>query len=157
MLDKDYDINTLDEIKAKDYTDGERLLSVVAYGLKVNNATAGQEGINIQDVYDYVKKGKTDNDMLNHLIDTRLGIPESEFKRNLTSLKTEMFKDLVVMMDGDEWCNNKFGQNSKMWSEKDKPTAVCVKTIEKQFGVPAWEILVDDKVREKLNQFLQER
>jgi hypothetical protein len=157
MLDKDYDINTLDEVKAKDYTDGERLLSVVAYGLKVNNATAGQEGINIQDVYDYVKKGKTDNDMLNHLIDTRLGIPESEFKRNLTSLKTEMFKDLVVMMDGDEWCNNKFGQNSKMWSEKDKPTAVCVKTIEKQFGVPAWEILVDDKVREKLNQFLQER
>ena len=157
MLDKDYDINTLDNIKGKDYTDKERVLSLVAYALKVNNATAGQEGINVQDMYDYVKKGKTDNDLLNHIIDTRLSMPESEFKRNLTSLKTEMFTDLTVMMDGDEWCNNKFGQDSKMWSEKDKPTAVCVKTIEKQFGVPAWEILVDDKVREKLNQFLQER
>ena len=161
MLDKDYDINTLDDVKAKDYTDSERLLSSVAYGMKVNAATGGQEGVNIQDLYDYVVKGKTDNDFLNHLIDTRLGknIPVSKFKRDLTSLSKEIFKDVVVSMDGDEWCNNKFGLNnaSPNWSERDKPTAVCVQTIEKQLGVPAWEVLVDDKVREKLNNMLQER
>ena len=28
---------------------------------------------------------------------------------------------------------------------------------EKQLGVSAWEVLVDDKVREKLNNMLQER
>ena len=157
MLDKDYDINTLDNVK--DYTDSERLLSSVAYGLKVNNATAGQEGVNIQDLYDYVNKGKTDNDFLNHLIDTRLGknIPVSKFKRDLTSLSKEIFKDVVVSMDGDEWCNYKFGPGSSNLSPKDKPTAICVQTIEKQFGIPAWEVLVDDKVREKLNQFLEER
>ena len=159
MLDKDYDINTFDEINAKDYTDSERLLGVVAYGLKVNSATGGQEGINFQDIYDYVKKGKTDNDMLNHLIDTRVGksVPVSQFKRDLTTIKNELFKDLVVQMDGDEWCNYKFGPGSKHLSPKDKPVAMCVQKIEKDFGVPAWEILVDDKVREKLNQFLQER
>ena len=159
MLDKDYDINTLDDVKAKDYTDSERLLSTVAYGLKINAATGGQEGVNFQDIYDYVKKGNTDNDFLNHLIDTRLGksIPVSKFKRDLTSIKNELFKDVVVSMDGDEWCNYKFGPGSSNLSPKDKPTAICVRTIEKQFGIPAWEVLVDDKVREKLNQFLEER
>ena len=159
MLDKDYDINTLDNVEAKDYTDSERLLSTVAYGMKVNAATGGQEGVNIQDLYDYVNKGKTDNDFLNHLIDTRLGksIPVSKFKRDLTSLSKEIFKDVVVSMDGDEWCNYKFGPGSSNLSPKDKPTAICVQTIEKQFGIPAWEVLVDDKVREKLNQFLEER
>ena len=159
MLDKDYDINTLDDVKAKDYTDSERLLSSVAYGMKVNAATGGQEGVSIQDLYDYVVKGKTDNDFLNHLIDTRLGksIPVSKFKKDLTSLSKEIFKDVVVSMDGDEWCNYKFGPGSSNLSPKDKPTAICVQTIEKQFGIPAWEVLVDDKVREKLNQFLEER
>jgi len=159
MLDKGYDINTLDDVKAKDYTDSDRLLSTVAYGMKVNAATGGQEGANIQDVYDYVVKGKTDNDFLNHLIDTRLGksIPVSKFKKDLTSLSKEIFKDVVVSMDGDEWCNYKFGPGSSNLSPKDKPTAICVQTIEKQFGIPAWEVLVDDKVREKLNQFLEER
>jgi len=159
MLDKDYDINIFDEVNAKDYTDSERLLGVVAYGLKVNAGTGGQEGISFQDIYDYVKKGKTDNDMLNHLIDTRVGksVPVSQFKRDLTSIKNELFKDLVVQMDGDEWCNYKFGPGSKHLSPKDKPVAMCVQKIEKDFGVPAWEILVDDKVREKLKQFLEER
>ena len=60
-------------------------------------------------------------------------------------------------MDGDEWCNYKFGPGSKHLSPKDKPVAMCVQKIEKDFGVPAWEILVDDKVREKLKQFLEER
>ena len=159
MLDKDYDINTLDNIESKDYKDSERLLSAVAYGMKVNAATGGQEGVSIQDLYDYVNKGKTDNDFLNHLIDTRLGksIPVSKFKEDITSLSKEVFKDVVVSMDGDEWCNYKFGPGSSNLSPKDKPTAICVKTIEKQFGIPAWEVLVDDKVREKLNQFLEER
>ena len=81
----------------------------------------------------------------------------SKFKKDLTSLSKEIFKDVVVSMDGDEWCNYKFGPGSSNLSPKDKPTAICVQTIEKQFGIPAWEVLVDDKVREKLNQFLEER
>ena len=60
-------------------------------------------------------------------------------------------------MDGDEWCNYKFGPGSSSLSPTDKPTAICVQTIEKQLGVSAWEVLVDDKVKEKLNNMLQER
>ena len=60
-------------------------------------------------------------------------------------------------MDGDEWCNYKFGHGSSNLSPQYKPTAICVSTIKKQFGVNPWEVLVDDKVREKLKNMLQER
>ena len=61
------------------------------------------------------------------------------------------------MMDGDEWCNYKFGPGSVNLSPKDKPVAICIQKIEKELGVSAWEVLVDDKVREKLENMLQER
>ena len=60
-------------------------------------------------------------------------------------------------MDGDEWCNYYLGPGSVHLNPKDKPTALCVEKIEKDFNIPAWEALVDPKVKEKLNQFLQER
>ena len=71
-------------------------------------------------------------------------------------------------MDGDEWGNYKFGPGSTTGaskispgvsnlSPKDKPIGVCIQKIEKDFGIPAWEVLVDPKVQEKLNNMLQER
>ena len=109
--------------------------------------------------FDYIVTGSTKNDLLNHIVKDRLGkdIPVSEFKRSLEPLLDAKFYSQVVMMDGDEWCNYKFGPGSVHLSPQDKPTAMCVQKIEQDLGVSAWEVLVDDKVREKLNNMLQER
>ena len=119
-----------------------------------------QNGVTAQNLYNFLVDGKTENPLINHLVKDRLGdVSLSNFRRSLEPLLDAKFYNQVVMMDGDEWCNNKFAINNAApnWSEKDKPTAVCVQTIEKQLGVSAWEVLVDDKVKEKLNNMLQER
>ena len=117
------------------------------------------EGISDQDLYDYLTTGSTKNELLNHIVKDRLGkkIPVSEFKRSLEPLLDAKFYSQVVMMDGDEWCNYKFGPGSIHLSPQDKPVAICVQKIEEELGVSAWEVLVDDKVREKLENILQER
>ena len=150
--------NTIfDDETEVNYSNLERLSGVVQYGMREHSRSG--EGISDQDLYDYLTTGSTKNELLNHIVKDRLGknIPVSEFKRSLEPLLDAKFYNKVVMMDGDEWCNYKFGPGSSNLSPKDKPTAICVQTIEKQFGIPAWEVLVDDKVREKLNNMLQER
>ena len=139
------------------YSNLERLAGVVQYGMREHSRSG--EGISDQDLYDYLTTGSTKNELLNHIVKNRLGkdIPVSEFKRSLEPLLDAKFYSKVVMMDGDEWCNYKFGPGSIHLSPKDKPTAMCVQKIEKDLGVSAWEVLVDDKVREKLNNMLQER
>ena len=139
------------------YTNLEKLSAIVQYGMREHSRSG--EGISDQDLYDYLTTGSTKNDLLNHIVKDRLGkdIPVSEFKRSLEPLLDAKFYNKVVMMDGDEWCNYKFGPGSVHLSAKDKPTAMCVQKIEKDLGVSAWEVLVDDKVREKLNNMLQER
>jgi len=147
--------NTIfDADKEENLTRVERLSSIVQYSMR-------QNGVTMQDVYSFLVDGKTDNALINHLVTDRLGknISLSQFKRSLEPILDAGTYNQIVMMDGDEWCNNKFGINNAApnWSEKDKPTAVCVATIKKQFGVNPWEVLVDDKVKEKLNNMLQER
>ena len=139
------------------YSNLERLAAVVQYGMREHSRSGN--GISDQDLYDYLVTGSTKNELLNHITKDRLGkeIPVSEFKRSLEPLLDAKFYSKVVMMDGDEWCNYKFGPGSVHLSPKDKPTAMCVQKIEKDLGVSAWEVLVDDKVREKLNNMLQER
>jgi len=139
------------------YSNLERLSGIVQYGMREHSRSG--EGVSDQDLYDYLTTGSTKNELLNHIIKDRLGkdIPVSEFKRSLEPLLDAKFYNKVVMMDGDEWCNYKFGPGSVHLSPKDKPTAMCVQKIEKDLGVSAWEVLVDDKVREKLNNMLQER
>ena len=140
-----------------DYSNLDRLSGVVQYAMREHSRSG--EGISDQDLYDYLVNGSTKNELLNHIVKDRLGkkIPVSEFKRSLEPLLDAKFYNKVVMMDGDEWCNYKFGPGSSNLSPKDKPTAICVQKIEKDLGVSAWEVLVDDKVREKLNNMLQER
>ena len=150
--------NTIFDDKTEvSYNNLERLSGIVQYGMREHSRSG--EGISDQDLYDYLTTGSTKNELLNHIVKDRLGkdIPVSEFKRSLEPLLDAKFYSKVVMMDGDEWCNYKFGPGSSNLSAKDKPTAICVQTIEKQLGVSAWEVLVDDKVREKLNNMLQER
>ena len=139
------------------YSNLDRLAGVVQYGMREHSRSG--EGISDQDLYDYLTTGSTKNDLLNHIIKDRLGkeIPVSEFKRSLEPLLDAKFYNKVVMMDGDEWCNYKFGPGSVHLSPKDKPVAMCIQKIEKELGVSAWEVLVDDKVREKLENMLQER
>ena len=150
--------NTIfDDETEVNYSNLERLSAVVQYGMREHSRSG--EGISDQDLYDYLTTGSTKNELLNHIVKDRLGknIPVSEFKRSLEPLLDAKFYNKVVMMDGDEWCNYKFGPGSSNLSAKDKPTAIYVRTIEKQLGVSAWEVLVDDKVREKLENMLQER
>ena len=156
MLSDENDTIFDDETEVN-YTNLEKLAAVVQYGMREHSRSG--EGISDQDLYDYLITGSTKNDLLNHIVKDRLGkkIPVSEFKRSLEPLLDAKFYNKVVMMDGDEWCNYKFGPGSSNLSAKDKPTAVCVQKIEKDLGVSAWEVLVDDKVREKLNNMLQER
>ena len=145
--------NTIfDADQEENLTQGDRLTRIVQYSMREN-------GVTMQDVYSFLVDGKTDNALINHLVTDRLGknISLSEFKRSLEPILDAGAYNQVVMMDGDEWCNYKFGPGSSNLSQKDKPTAICVQTIKKQFGVNPWEVLVDDKVREKLNNMLQER
>ena len=145
--------NTIfDADKEENLTRVERLSHIVQYSMR-------QDGVTMQDVYSFLVDGKTDNALINHLVTDRLGknISLSEFKRSLEPILDAGAYNQVVMMDGDEWCNYKFGPGSSNLSPRDKPTAICVQTIEKQLGVSAWEVLVDDKVKEKLNNMLQER
>ena len=145
--------NTIfDADKEENLTRVERLSHIVQYSMR-------QDGVTMQDLYSFLVDGKTDNALINHLVTDRLGknISLSEFKRSLEPILDAGAYNQVVMMDGDEWCNYKFGPGSSNLSQKDKPTAICVQTIKKQFGVNPWEVLVDDKVREKLNNMLQER
>lgn len=139
------------------YSNLERLSGIVQYGMREHSRSG--EGISDQDLYDYLTTGSTKNELLNHIVKDRLGkkIPVSEFKRSLEPLLDAKFYNQVVMMDGDEWCNYKFGPGSVNLSPKDKPVAICIQKIEKELGVSAWEVLVDDKVREKLENMLQER
>ena len=150
--------NTIfDDETEVNYSNLDRLSGVVQYAMREHSRSG--EGISDQDLYDYLTTGSTKNDLLNHITKDRLGkkIPVSEFKRSLEPLLDAKFYNKVVMMDGDEWCNYKFGPGSVHLSPQDKPTAMCVQKIEKDLGVSAWEVLVDDKVREKLNNMLQER
>ena len=134
----------------------DKLSRIVSYANRNYNATG--QGVSTQDIYDYVVTGTTENELINHLVKDHLdGNSVSEFKRSLEPLLDAKFYNKVVMMDGDEWCNYKFGPGSANLSPKDKPLGVCIEKIEKDFGIPAWEVLVDPKVKEKLNQFLQER
>jgi hypothetical protein len=144
--------NTIfDADKEENLTRVERLSSIVQYSMR-------QNGVTMQDVYSFYVDGKTDNALINHLVTDRLGnVSLSEFKRSLEPILDAGALNQIVMMDGDEWCNYKFGPGSANLSPQDKPTAICVQTIEKQLGVSAWEVLVDDKVKEKLNNMLQER
>ena len=139
------------------YSNLERLSGIVQYGMREHSRSG--EGISDQDLYDYLTTGSTKNELLNHIVKDRLGkeIPVSEFKRSLEPLLDAKFYNKVVMMDGDEWCNYKFGPGSVHLSPKDKPVAMCIQKIEQDLGVSAWEVLVDDKVREKLENMLQER
>ena len=150
--------NTIfDDETEVNYSNLDRLSGVVQYAMREHSRSG--EGISDQDLYDYLTTGSTKNELLNHIVKDRLGkkIPVSEFKRSLEPLLDAKFYNKVVMMDGDEWCNYKFGPGSVHLSPQDKPTAMCVQKIEKDLGVSAWEVLVDDKVREKLNNMLQER
>ena len=134
----------------------DKLSRVVAYA-KRNYNVSGQ-GVSDQDLYDFLTTGETDNELINHLIKDHLGnLSLSEFKRSLEPLLDASFYNRVVMMDGDEWCNYKFGPGSSSLSPKDKPLGVCIEKIEKDLGVPAWEVLVDPKVAEKLKNMLGER
>ena len=134
----------------------DKLSSIVSYANRNYNVTG--QGVSTQDIYDYVVTGTTENELINHLVKDHLdGNSVSEFKRSLEPLLDAKFYNKVVMMDGDEWCNYKFGPGSVHLSPIDKPTAICVQKIEKDLGVSAWEVLVDDKVREKLENMLQER
>jgi len=144
--------NTIfDADQEENLTQGDRLSRIVQYSMR-------QNGVTMQDVYSFLVDGKTENALINHLVTDRLGdVPLSEFKRSLEPILDAGAYNQVVMMDGDEWCNYKFGPGSSSLSPTDKPTAICVQTIEKQLGVSAWEVLVDDKVKEKLNNMLQER
>lgn len=149
--------NTIfDSDQEENLTQGDRLSRIVQYSMRQNALTG--DGVTMQNLYNFIVDGKTENALLNHLVTDRLGnVSLSEFKRSLEPLLDAGAYNQVVMMDGDEWCNYKFGPGSSNLSPKDKPTAICVKTIEKQLGVSAWEVLVDDKVKEKLNNMLQER
>ena len=150
--------NTIfDDETEVNYSNLDRLSGVVQYAMREHSRSG--EGISDQDLYDYLTTGSTKNELLNHIVKDRLGkkIPVSEFKRSLEPLLDAKFYNKVVMMDGDEWCNYKFGPGSVHLSPQDKPTAMCVQKIEKDLGVSAWEVLVDDKVREKLENMLQER
>ena len=134
----------------------DKLSRIISYANRNYNVTG--QGVSTQDIYDYVVTGQTENELINHLVKDHLdGNSVSEFKRSLEPLLDAKFYNKVVMMDGDEWCNYKFGPGSSNLSPKDKPLGVCIQKIEKDFGIPAWEVLVDPKVKEKLSNMLQER
>ena len=156
MLSKKY--NTVFDADTENDNDSRvvKLSRIIQYAYRNHSVTG--DGVSESDLAEFIKTGKSDNELINHLVENHLDtVTLSQFRKNLMPLAQGIAENYIIMMDGDEWCNYYLGPGSVHLSPKDKPTKMCIEKIERDFNVPAWEILVDPKVKEKLNQFLQER
>ena len=138
---------TLGNSKGQARVDG--LVDLVASDMASTNPT-----INTSHLYNLLKTGKSNNALLNKLLDesSLKGVQKEDFVNTLKNTvdADARTKKAVMQWGGDKWCDELLGPTAAGLSNDQKALQVCVNAIEAQFDMPAWEFLLNAKNREQL-------
>ena len=125
------------------------LVDLVAADMSSANPT-----INNTHLYNLLTTGKTNNRLLNKLMDksSLQGVKKEDFVNTLKNTvdADARTKKAVMQWGGDKWCDKLLGPTAAGLSNDQKALQVCVNAIEAQFDTPAWKFLLDAKNREQL-------
>lgn len=138
---------TLGDTKGQSRVNG--LVDLVAADMGSNRPT-----INNTHLYNLLKTGKTNNALLNKLMDESVlqGVQKEDFVNTLKNTvdADARTKKAVMQWGADKWCDEILGARAAGMSNDQKALQVCVNAIEAQFDMPAWEFLLNAKNREQL-------
>ena len=138
---------TLGDTKGQSRVNG--LVDLVAADMGSNTPT-----INNTHLYNLLKTGKTNNALLNKLMDESVlqGVQKEDFVNTLKNTvdADARTKKAVMQWGADKWCDQILGPRAAGMSNDQKALQVCVNAIEAQFDMPAWEFLLNAKNRERL-------
>ena len=138
---------TLGDTKGQSRVNG--LVDLVAADMGSNSPT-----INNTHLYNLLKTGKTNNALLNKLMDESVlqGVQKEDFVNTLKNTvdADARTKKAVMQWGADKWCDEILGPTAAGMSNDQKALQVCVNAIEAQFDMPAWEFLLNAKNRERL-------
>ena len=138
---------TLGDTKGQSRVNG--LVDLVAADMGSNSPT-----INNTHLYNLLKTGKTNNALLNKLMDESVlqGVQKEDFVNTLKNTvdADARTKKAVMQWGADKWCDEILGVRAAGLSNDQKALQVCVDAIEAQFDMPAWEFLLNAKNREQL-------
>ena len=138
---------TLGDTKGQSRVNG--LVDLVAADMGSKNPT-----INNTHLYNLLKTGKTNNALLNKLMDESVlqGVQKEDFVNTLKNTvdADARTKKAVMQWGADKWCDQILGPTAAGMSNDQKALQVCVNAIEAQFDMPAWEFLLNAKNREQL-------
>ena len=138
---------TLGDTKGQSRVNG--LVDLVAADMASNSPT-----INNTHLYNLLKTGKTNNALLNKLMDESVlqGVQKEDFINTLKNTvdADARTKKAVMQWGADKWCDQILGPTAAGMSNDQKALQVCVNAIEAQFDMPAWEFLLNAKNRERL-------
>ena len=140
-------VDTLGDTKGQSRVDG--LVDLVAADMASNKPT-----INNAHLYNLLKTGKTNNRLLNKLMEESIlkGVQKEDFVNTLKNTvdADARTKKAVMQWGADKWCDEILGPRAAGMSNDQKALQVCVNAIEAQFDMPAWEFLLNAKNRERL-------
>ena len=138
---------TLGDTKGQSRVNG--LVDLVAADMGSNSPT-----INNTHLYNLLKTGKTNNALLNKLMDESVlqGVQKEDFVNTLKNTvdADARTKKAVMQWGADKWCDQILGPRAAGMSNDQKALQVCVNAIDAQFDMPAWEFLLNAKNRERL-------
>ena len=138
---------TLGDTKGQSRVNG--LVDLVAADMGSNSPT-----INNTHLYNLLKTGKTNNALLNKLMDESVlqGVQKEDFVNTLKNTvdADARTKKAVMQWGADKWCDEILGVRAAGLSNDQTALQVCVDAIEAQFDMPAWEFLLNAKNREQL-------
>ena len=138
---------TLGDTKGQSRVNG--LVDLVSADMGSNSPT-----INNTHLYNLLKTGKTNNALLNKLMDESVlqGVQKEDFVNTLKNTvdADARTKKAVMQWGADKWCDEILGARAAGMSNDQKALQVCVNAIEAQFDMPAWEFLLNAKNREQL-------
>ena len=138
---------TLGDTKGQSRVNG--LVDLVSADMGSNSPT-----INNTHLYNLLKTGKTNNALLNKLMDESVlqGVQKEDFVNTLKNTvdADARTKKAVMQWGADKWCDEILGARAAGMSNNQKALQVCVNAIEAQFDMPAWEFLLNAKNREQL-------
>ena len=138
---------TLGDTKGQTRVNG--LVDLVAEDMASNKPT-----INNTHLYNLLKTGKTNNALLNKLMDESVlqSVQKEDFVNTLKNTvdADAKTKKAVMQWGADKWCDEILGARAAGMSNDQKALQVCVNAIEAQFDMPAWEFLLNAKNREQL-------
>jgi len=122
--------------------------------LVVADMSSANPTINNTHLYNLLTTGKTNNRLLNKLMDksSLQGVKKEDFVNTLKNTvdADARTKKAVMQWGGDKWCDKLLGSTAAGLSNDQKALQVCVNAIEAQFDTPAWKFLLDAKNREQL-------